>query len=786
MIYKLRLKSLILGISLSLSLLSGCTKDYLTGTEDATAKFEIKLNISNSNAVDTRSEGVDPLSYAENFIAKGYVFIFDSKDVNSKAIAVHTITMSDIIDNGTSSPKISVPLSITAGNIVKFIFNVTPIDPTFNINNISIANFNSSFKFGTTGFAVPYDKSNPDSGLPMFGEIGNWNASSPSVTITRKVAKIQVQLPAGGLSAENDITGDFSNLDFATFSLHKLTADGHIQHDPDHNYTYQRRSKEYKLSYTGDKYTDAQYIYAYPYSTKILNKRGGVGEDVDPTVYNEDRFCIIITRKNSGIEPLFYRIDLLHQDSKDIAPQYFDINSNSHYTITITKVKTLGYDDLDETLKFNASNIEYTTDVHNPYTDGAYNTNIISNGSYAVSFMDGTSRADKYIYRTAKSEFIVEFLTIFLDSKDQYMNPIYIAREIKVEQIGTTSNIGVSIINFNTYLVNNTTVPLNLKITGYGKARVTIHLKAGSLRRFTATTYIDKSKPLHSASGEVIELSGQVAAPIDGGDNFLSATNSGPNTIRLRIPDNTTPYSWKLWNNTTKSYDYVPDGSNDYAVPQFRSRVFNGYIKNKDNKKILVQMDQLAPIYIGRWGSPEVGVEEDYMENGQLYTEIGRPIRKRAIITARNAATIEPPVGSEFGQGESFGTFYGGLPNYINNGFVASTNTGSSGTHNASQPAQLALHRCYKENADYTGAQMDKSKVKWYLPAQVQLTGYWVSVPAIGYDGDQKLFNDNMSNIFWSATHNNSNVMALGASYGTMIDTPNRNLGSVRCIMDLD
>ena len=188
--------------------------------------------------------------------------------------------------------------------------------------------------------------------------------------MTRAVAKIQVQMG----TSDPDVTGGFT-AENVRYKIYDAVAGGIIIPDASFQGKTQstpgQSSPEYYYLLQKEGATNAQinaYIHEYPTSTQISTGGPAIGNKE----FHKDRQHIILEKMNGSKPTTYYRLDF-HD-----ALTYIDTKRNHHYLFTIRKVRSEGYESIDEAHYYPGSNIEYTIEE-----DGG-SKSIISNGQYAI------------------------------------------------------------------------------------------------------------------------------------------------------------------------------------------------------------------------------------------------------------------------------------------------------------------------------------------------------------------------------------------------------------------
>ena len=763
--YKLGLRSSCLGLLTTLVLLSGCTQDYFTGEMAGDLnRIDVKLNMSGGDVVYTRNAGSD-FEMSEYYISNGYILVF-GKGLDAKAKVIYPIVIDrDILGNGTAKPKISAGISISQGDLVKFVFNIAPTDLDA-LSNVTWNTFNDHFNMGNKGFVLPYE-AGKENGLPMYGDVPVWGSDVKTIPIKRQVAKIHVEIPAAGLGI-NDMTGAFNTTN-VKFNLYNIAMDGAISSEDNVSFVpgvtggdLGSSTLSLPLSSDNDVIKKVRYIYAFPYSKRYILETPS--NQISENMPLAERFAVILTQATDA-GPRYFRIDLCDQ-VLDGKPTYFDVNRNTHYKIKINKVISHGYGTVQEALDAPASNLEYNITAN-------VGDQTISNGTYALGIDEGKDRADKLICRVNA---VPLYLTIaelrYAMTADFTSVPkMTVTHSCTNPAITTTDNFTT---DPNLSLKIDSPTDLVIAVSGNGIGTITTNIRFGDLT-YTIETNIDKDVST-GFNGASFIVTGQIKENIDGVGGGLQIINNDDGTLTITVPVNSTPTSWEL-RDETGAYNAIPSGSeNDVAnydaIPIYNGGVLNETILTTVGDKVIVMAEQSAPMYIGRWGSPINGAVDGVGSYDKLNTpkeKIGMPMRDRAMLADNNEKTFS-------GAWLTTGTVAWNSALH-NDGRKHSINSGSELKSNA-------LNACYKKNIGYIeGAKLPDEKVIWYLPAIYQLEGVWVSLASIGYTGEQSFG----TATFWSSTTGDANT----AKSSDFKSGKVKGLGvaeishSIRCIRDL-
>ena len=366
--------------------LSGCKKDDLSlGDVYPNDGTMISLKMGDQEVIETRSGA----SAQERTIADAYVLVFKSDVAGGTYLRGEQITVNSttVTGNGTQTPVIKP--SVTIGNTDQVVvllntgctFTTIPLT----VGTSTIPNINTAFP--STGWNINQSgDTDSGKGMPMYGKMV-WGTDL-TCQMTRAVAKIQVRL-SDGTNQITSINSDFNTTN-VTYALHNVVeSEGAITKGnivapasgvsvPSGVSFVDTPSAQKLLGATTTKEKLTYYMPEYGSSTlaktNIVNKNE----------WHTDRPCIIV---KDGLGK-FYRLDLfkIGADSKN---EFIDIVRNTHIIVSITKVKSAGYDSESEALKYPGSNLEYNITV-----DDGSSYDIVSNNAYYL----GVSNSEYIAY----------------------------------------------------------------------------------------------------------------------------------------------------------------------------------------------------------------------------------------------------------------------------------------------------------------------------------------------------------------------------------------------------
>ena len=332
----------------------------------------------------------------ENTISNLWVLLF--KADGETLDTLEFINVARIVKNGHAT-QLLPQLSFTPADGRKIVciansdintVSALPTGITFsNINQKFTAKKNNYFHGGDTDH------------LPMYGEF-IWGVSSGyTCTMTRAVAKIQVQM---GVSV-SDVTGNFS-AETVSYTIHYAGNQGLIQPTPGVVSGVPRPSGStftrihYLIQKQGATKRDTHvYIYEYPSS----NRTGlDINTDIGNKTFHPERVHIILKKDNGSKPATYYRLDFYNQKEAS----YLDTKRNHHYMFTINEIRSEGYTSVAEAQNNPGSNIEYTIRVEDN------SRQIKSNGQYAIAANIDTGWTAINTQNTANSLYLNDIGTV--------------------------------------------------------------------------------------------------------------------------------------------------------------------------------------------------------------------------------------------------------------------------------------------------------------------------------------------------------------------------------------
>lgn len=373
----------------------GCVKDDgLDVCPQDAAAATIALSIGDMPEVEVRSVATTQ----ERTIYDAYLLVFGRDGKYKMGEKVDSLA---ITGNGSQTPKIVTNLPLLTGDKVVVLANTgaTAMPTTLVAGSSTVDDINAAFP--ATSWRAPYR-------FPMSGEMTwNWESTAQKCNMVRAIAKIEIAF-ADNIAA-NDVTGEFASGKTCSWQLCEcLLFKSALIYAPDYqngcvvpdNIIY---SSFYSASSSTGTITipnsSVDYHPEYNFSVRARTVK------IDSTQFNKGRFHIIMITESGK----YYRIDLFDKKTK----RYLDLRRNHHYKITITKVKSAGYESVGEAKDNPGSNLEYEVVI-----TGSEDNSITSNGQYAVTtdksriiVTDGISKAETLVKFRCEANGIADVTT---------------------------------------------------------------------------------------------------------------------------------------------------------------------------------------------------------------------------------------------------------------------------------------------------------------------------------------------------------------------------------------
>lgn len=552
----------------ALFVLAGCMSEDISNVcPGGDAQTSIPLSISNTEEVTVRSIATSN----ERTIEDAYVLVFDAATDKYKAGEKVNIS-TQLHYNGQQRPILRTNLDIYNGSKVVVLANTgcgfTVIPLTEDVSTIDDINT----VFPSDAWNIQQLHPNEGKAMPMSG-IMTFGVDTECQMI-RSVAKIE--LIFGENLAANDVTQEFywrnKNLNFglchalspqkgciyaaagaSTCVIPQGIVDADFQH----------------AAYVNPANTELQehscfYAVEYPYATKARLK------DVDDDKFAPERTGVCVNAGNK-----YFRIDLYdHTTGK-----YLDIRRNYHYKIVINKVKSQGYDSIEEALENSASNIEYDIVV-----TGENDNVVVSNGQYGIIL----DCEDLLIYYPEDKEFVVAKARFVDVAGNGIPSTNRITASPNVTLSGATS-------------LSATEQEIKASMTGDAG---TVTIKVGNI---TKIINIERHPVVDAHYGKQ-EVSGSfLNAHWTRNDNNVRIEMNGTSSMKLLFQENVTPIN-------------IAELGDKSAEPIFEDKFSEGYVSRPTGLMKIITM-QMVPEYIGWLGGESKQTTGDSYYSKRLILE---------------------------------------------------------------------------------------------------------------------------------------------------------------------
>jgi len=355
--------------------ITACNNEIMEGPDIPSngTKPQIELILPDAEKVNVYSTATTE----ENYIDSIWVIAFNGPSTSATKQWVEKIT-TGIARNGHAS-QLLPQLKNTPVDGWRIIC-IANVDPNPDTISVTPTNINSCFKIVDNGYYYGTEH------LPMYGEFIWSQISGNTCTMTRAVAKIQVQM---GTSV-SDATGNFTAQN-VTYRLQNGGLAGFIQPSaiiqgvPQTTWVHSAERYLFIQNTAANEKETNIYLHEFP-----SNNMTGLGVPVSETAFDAARQHIILYKHNATDDTTYYRLDFYNPVTK----KFLETKRNHHYIFTINKVRSEGYLSEYEAQRNPGSNIEYEVRV-----DGDARR-IISNGQYAMVL-------NPYVYELDTVEIVV-------------------------------------------------------------------------------------------------------------------------------------------------------------------------------------------------------------------------------------------------------------------------------------------------------------------------------------------------------------------------------------------
>ncbi|MFI3288245.1 MAG: hypothetical protein R3Y61_07215 [Rikenellaceae bacterium] len=523
--------------------------------------------------------------------------------------------------------------------------------------------------------------------------------------------------------------------------------------DYDFPYSLTEYSSTSSLSDTPNKI----YLQEFPYASKTIE-----GGDLYSNVFDENRFAIILKHDDTNIytetpssESRYYKLNLLDKATST----YFDVVRNHSYRVIITAVNSRGYETLEEAYQMPPSNIEY--EIYDDQGGLTY-----SNGQYAISLDEILSFDEILVYGTNQTT--LEFNNIRyvlpdggqMDGAEFETNEVYFSVLSDSEGLITSTSSDFEFDGEGMSYLTDKGQSISVTLEGEGECTIALRIKLGNLEMGRDEITIKKvatngdgdgafdAHPgqLYLDSGEYVEGSWQ-SDDIDFGARASSASyDEDDGGVVIYFGENATPTGYRTMDG------YVSGQNSVNSYPVFSPKTRKGYYSYKrasdgETLKVMIQIEQLAPFYLGHFGSASSSSSSVYHYNGLIcekIEEIPEYDWSGVQISQNNGVMMWSESQQKYYTETIYGDYLGIGDRYLNlvEGLDITKNIVENNTQEGSLP--LAARYCYMKNdVNGNGVIDDDEPIVWFLPTQNQLLAMWVNMNVFSSDLDiYKLNND--------------------------------------------
>ncbi|MFI3265149.1 MAG: hypothetical protein SNG38_07440 [Rikenellaceae bacterium] len=741
---------------------SGCTKDpdIIPYSEGQTFTLSLE-SFSDIEIGSTRSEASDVS------VDRGFVFFYNGATGIYKGH--ESIEDLNLLQSG-SIISFETDSSYSTSDKIIAIFNYdesAPLPDDF--SDVSSENLSMYFPLSAEYLAMIEDDMNSNSyelGMPMY--LNDFTDSDRAVReVYRSVARMELFIKQD-LTIDHDSHTHSVGVDNLTFAVVNAISEGSVGASQatvvetcfdlgnfDNIYPYSLTEYSDSAVDTNNKV----YLYPFPYATNTIS-----GNELDATTYSEERFAIILKHSDTNIysdtsseEDRYYKLNLLDKATST----FFDVESNHNYRVVITAVNSRGYATLNEAYQMPPSNIEYEI-----YDDKGGLT--YSNGQYAISMDEVLSYDEVLVY--GANETVVEFNNIRyvlpdggeMDSSSFDTNEIIfgILSDDDGLIIETTSDFTFDSEGKSALTEEGQSITITL--SGEGECTIALRIKLGNLEMGRDEITIKKVATNGDGDGSFdahpnhLELEGQEfvvgswqSDDIDFGARASSVAydECGDGGMVIYMGENATPTGYRTMDG------YISGEYSINSYPVFSPKTRKGYYSYLDSEgethKVMIQLDQLAPFYLGHFGNTASDTSLHHYDG-----LICEKIEEVDLLDWNN--NVVSKVNGTMSWSSILETYYG---NIYSDGRYHNLVDGLTVTSYIAENTSvigdaLAAKYCYMKN-DINGDEQidpDTEPINWYLPAQNQLMAMWINKIAFSNDPDYNLNIGDSFPYYWSCS----------------------------------
>lgn len=787
-------------------------------------------------------------------IDRGYVIFYNSSTGEYKGY--ESLEDKVVSQSGsTVSFEVGTDYSIEDKIIAVFNHDVDAELPT-DFSVITSDNVDSYFPISSAYLAKIQEEMNSGEyslGMPM--SVNDFTDSDRAVReVYRSVARMELFIK-DGLTIEHDShthSIGAENLEFAIVNAISVGSVGYTSLDPhveglqsdeecfdvtNTDFDYPYTLTEYTGS-TADDTKNKVYLHEFPYSTMSVE-----GIELSATTYSDDRFAIILKHDDYNIyteepspEARYYKLNLLDK----VSSTYFDVTRNHSYRILITAVNSRGYATLKEAYEMPPSNIEYEI-----YDDQGGLT--LSNGQYAISMDEVLSYDEIYVYGDAETTLEFNNICYVLPNGGQMDGATFETNEVYFEIFDdlivpdppaeswdeTVPFVVTSESDFE--FVDNKSVltadgqSIKVTLNGSGECTIALRIKLGNLDVGRDEIKITKVATNGDGSGVFDAHPGQITFD----DHELIAGSWQSQDLDFGARASSSQYEGEedggtmvyMGENATPTGYRTMDGfvSGQYSVnsyPVFSPKTRNGYYSYKDSdgetRMVMIQLDQLAPFYLGHFGSAVTNTSSTHYYGGLICEKIEEVENVQSwdgkVLSENNGVMQWSVARKQYFQGTIYGVVDEIIGARYQNLVEGRSITQNIVENNMTGDLPTAARYCYMKNdVNGNGVIDSDEKIVWYLPAQNQLLAMWINMQVFETDYTYRLNNrtaleggdarpyywassevDNVTD-YSTTTPSDFTTYAIGfnmlegqSEYVYKDNTDQSGQAHVRCVRDLD
>lgn len=728
----------------------GCTKDpnLEPYTPNPEQMFTLSIESFSDQVIASTRTSTSDIS-----IDRGYIFFYNSSDGSFKGCeSIEELSFSQ--SGSTLSFETGTEYSTEDKIIAIFNYDLSADLPS-DFSEVTSENLNSYFPISGEYLAEIEAEMNSGEytlGMPMY--LNDFTDSDRATReVYRSVARLELFIKQGLTIDHDSHTHSIgaADLEFALVNASSVgsvgvglgsypTEDCFDCYNFDGNFPYSLT----EYSTDADDTNNKVYLQAFPYATLSV-----AGAELSSTAYSSQRFALILKHRDANIytgsdESRYYKLNLLDK----VTSTYFDVQSNHSYRVVITDVNSRGYTTIEEAYEMPPSNIEYEI-----YDDKGGLT--YSNGQYAISMDEILSYDEILVYSSNETTLEFNNIRYVLPDGGQMVSSDFITNEVIFNVLSDSDGLITSTTSDFTFDADGQSTltdegqSITVTLSGEGECTIALRIRLGNLEMGRDEITIKKVATNGDGDGsfdahpnhfelvdqEFVEGSWQ-SDDIDFGARASSSSIEGETdggTV-IYMGENVTPTGYRTMDG------YVSGESAINSYPVFSPKTREGYYSYLDSegetRKVMIQLDQLAPFYLGHFGSTATG-SSLYHYNGLVCEKI-EEIEYTDWEGDHLTGGVE--MWAEAQKTYYTGTIWGdylGLGNRYHNLVDGRDITQNIVENNTLSPLPTAARYCYMKN-DINGngvIEIDEPIV-WYLPAQNQALAMWINMNVFDTDID--------------------------------------------------